>query len=357
MLAGGGTGGHIYPALAIAEAASSDEVRFIGEFGGMAERLAAHAGVAFVPLTHRHFGRNPLVLIADIKRTLLHLRWWRPDVLIGTGGYVAACAVWSGRWLKIPTLILDFNALPGRTNRRLASRVDKIGVSFEEALAYFPKEKTVLTGTPVRRAVLTAEREPARARWNIPLDAHVLVVFGGSQAAQSINRATFAALPQWLDRHENLYVIHLCGERDEPQAQRLLHETHNAQCTTRYRPMAFCHDMGDVLAAADVVLCRAGGVSIAEITARGLPAILVPYPHAMDNHQEHNARALERRGACVVLLDRDLHRIADAVSALLTDEAKLHQIADASRAQGKPDATERVLTLAQSLVIGRGTVQ
>jgi UDP-N-acetylglucosamine--N-acetylmuramyl-(pentapeptide) pyrophosphoryl-undecaprenol N-acetylglucosamine transferase len=351
LLAGGGTGGHIYPALAIAEAASLDDVLFVGEYGGMAERLVAHAGFPFQPIARRQPGRNlltPFIILGDFLRALRFVRQWKPDVVIGTGGYVSACAVWSGRRLKIPTVILDFNALPGRTNRRLAQRVDKIGISFEDAFEYFPKEKTVLTGTPVRRAVLTAQRTPSRARWNVPPDAKVLVVFGGSQAAQSINNATFAALPHWLDQHTNLHVIHLCGERDEPKAQ---DTTRNTQHARRYHPMSFCHDMGDVLAAADLVLCRAGGVSIAEITARGLPAILVPYPHAMDNHQEYNARALERHGAAVVVLDHDLsHFVTEHVGALLSDETKLRQLAEASRAQGKPDATERVLTLARSLI-------
>ena len=314
----------------------------------MAERLVARAGFPFQPIARRKPGRNlltPFIILGDFLRALRFVRQWKPDVVIGTGGYVSACAVWSGRRLKIPTIILEFNALPGRANRRLAQRVDKIGVSFEEAFDYFPKEKTVLTGAPVRRAVLTMQREPARARWNVPPDAKVLVVFGGSQAAQSINNATFAALPHWLDQHKNLHVIHLCGERDVERASRI---THHA---SRYYPMSFCHDMGDVLAAADLALCRAGGVSIAEITARGLPAILVPYPYAMDNHQEYNARALERHGAAVVVLDHELsHFVIENVGALLSDETKLRQLAEASRARGKPDATERVLALARSLI-------
>lgn len=378
LLAGGGTGGHIYPALAIAEALVGDgggEGRgeancfaptFVGEYGGMAERLVARAGFPFHPIVRRQPGRNlltPFVILGDFLRALRFVRQWKPDVIIGMGGYVSACAVWSGGRLKIPTVILEFNALPGRTNRRLARRVDRIGVSFEEAFEYFPKEKTVLTGTPVRRAVLTAQRTLARARWNVPPDAKVLVVFGGSQAAQSINNATFAALPHWLDQHQNLHVIHLCGERDEPKAKRIAQEVNESMsqrvnvigALTRYHPMSFCHDMGDVLAAADLVLCRAGGVSIAEITARGLPAILVPYPHAMDNHQEYNARALERHGAAVVVLDHDLSDfVTEGVGALLSDETQLRQLAAASRAQGKPDATAHVLTLVRSLVEGSG---
>jgi len=354
LLAGGGTGGHLYPALALAEAASSEAVLFVGEYGGMAERLVAHAGFPFQPIARRQPGRNlltPFIILGDFLRALRFVRQWQPDVVIGTGGYVTACVVWSGWRLRIPTIILDFNALPGRTNRRLAPRVDKIGVSFEEALAYFPKEKTVLTGTPVRRAILTAQREAARARWNIPPDAKVLVVFGGSQAAQSINDATFAALPHWLDQHATLHIIHLCGERDEPKAQDATRHTPHAR---RYHPMSFCHEMGDVLAAADLVLCRAGGVSIAEITARGLPAILVPYPHAADNHQEYNARALERHGAAVVVLDHALSRcVIERVDALLSDETQRRQLAAASRARGKPDATERVLALARSLRANR----
>jgi UDP-N-acetylglucosamine--N-acetylmuramyl-(pentapeptide) pyrophosphoryl-undecaprenol N-acetylglucosamine transferase len=349
LLAGGGTGGHIYPALALAESLQSDEVLFVGEREGLAEQLVTRAGFPFQPIAHRRPGRNPFILASDFLRALRSLRQWKPDVVIGTGGYVSACAVWSASWLRVPVLILDFNALPGRTNRRLAQRANKIGVSFEEAIEYFPRKKTVLTGTPVRRAVLTAQRTPARARWGIPLDAQLLVIFGGSQAAQSINDATFVALPQWLAQHDHLHVIHLCGERD------LEHAPHPTPHAPRYHPMAFCHDMGDVLAAADLVLCRAGGVSIAEITARGLPAILVPYPHAMDNHQEYNARALERHGAAVVVLDRDLNRVADAVSVLLADESRRNQLTEASRAQGKPAATERVLELARTLLTAQNS--
>jgi len=312
---------------------------------------------------HRVFG-NPLPrrwspaslfalgrLLLRVPQSAALLRRLKPDIIIGTGGYVSANLLLTASLLQIPAIIVELNAIPGRTTRWLAKRLSRIILAFAEAKQFLPEDKTVVVGVPVRRAILEANRETARRDLVIPPADQVLLVFGGSQAAHRINVALFAAVGDLLSRFPHLHVLHLCGDRDIAEAESILHQLEVSE-QKRYRPLSYCHRMETVLAAADLTVSRAGGSSIGELTARGLPAILIPYPHATDNHQTANARAVEKAGGAIIVPDVELDgkRLAKEVSTLLTDEQKRVMMARASFAYGNRHAAQEVVNIALSTV-------
>lgn len=290
-------------------------------------------------------------LATRIPRAARLIRQLKPDVIVGTGGYVSATILYAATRLRIPTVILDLNAVPGRTTRWLAPRLTRIAIAFEGARQFLPAATVVLTGVPVRKAVIEKDSQTARDSLGIGGDQKMLLVFGGSQAAHRINLATFGAVAPLLGRFDNIHVFHLCGESDLPTALDTGKSLELSQ-QDRYHPIAYCHQMENLLTAADLVVSRAGGSSIGELTARGIPAILVPYPYATDNHQEANAREVESAGGAKVLLDSDLTAEAflRETTTLLGDEGNLQQMRDASRHFGRPDAAAKVVELAESLI-------
>ncbi|NCO36596.1 MAG: UDP-N-acetylglucosamine--N-acetylmuramyl-(pentapeptide) pyrophosphoryl-undecaprenol N-acetylglucosamine transferase, partial [Armatimonadetes bacterium] len=343
LLAGGGTGGHIYPALTIAEAAASANppayIEFAGDPEGLEGELVQAAGYSLHaargnPLPRRWSLTSVLALgklALRVPQSVCLVRRLCPDVVIGTGGYVSANLLLAASLLRIPSIVLELNAIPGRTTRWLANRVTRIALAFDEARQWFPAEKTVVVGVPVRRAILDANRDEVRAQLCIPAESRVLLIFGGSQAAHRINVATFGAARGLVQRFPDLHIIHLCGDTDLGEAEeigKLLEESERH----RYRFMPYCHEMERLLAAADLTVSRSGGSSIGELTARGLPAILVPYPYATDDHQTANARAVAAGGGAVVVADSELDapRLTSEVTTLLSDDGRLAALARAS---------------------------
>jgi UDP-N-acetylglucosamine--N-acetylmuramyl-(pentapeptide) pyrophosphoryl-undecaprenol N-acetylglucosamine transferase len=348
VLAGGGTGGHIYPAVSLARALEAEHIAFMGTRDGLEAEVVPRAGFSFHAVPSRKLSRKPslqslaalAVLGWGTVKSAWMLRTLRPDVVVGTGGYVSAGVLLAAALQRIPTLIHEQNAIPGRTNRLLARFVSRIAITFPEAARYFPAEKTVLTGLPIRPEIGRADRAAAQQALGLARDRFTLLVLGGSQGARTLNRATLDALASWGDL--SLQVLHQIGKAVFAEWQPEL-----AGRPAWYRPVPYFDAIEQAYAAADLVLCRAGASTLAEITAAGLPSILVPYPYAMADHQTHNARALVDAGAALLLPNADTTgaRIAAEVRTLMSDRGvsgRLAAMSIASRALGRPEAAARL---------------
>lgn len=340
VLAGGGTGGHIFPALALAEAIRKREpeahVRFVGTARGLETRYVPTAGYALdlVPsaaVTGRGLLRGMLGLLVLARGTLRARRLLRDldaDLVIGVGGYASVPAVAAALMLRIPTALLEPNARPGRSNRLLGRYARRVFVAFEDAIPFFPAGRARLTGRPVRAMPVALGRgNGGKIR---------LIVTGGSQGARAINRAVCAALPRLADV-SGLEITHQTGAADLEECRAAY-----ADSGVRVELAAFFDDLPARLARADLVVARAGS-TVSELCQAGVASVLVPYPFAADDHQTANARELERAGACIVVPDAELGtRFETELLALLTDPARRMRMGAAALSRAKPNAAEEI---------------
>jgi UDP-N-acetylglucosamine--N-acetylmuramyl-(pentapeptide) pyrophosphoryl-undecaprenol N-acetylglucosamine transferase len=346
--------------LTVAERLSADghEVTFVGTPDGLEARLVPEAGVAFFALPARGFDRaKPLsllsavaVLISSTVRAWRLLGKLRPDVVLGFGGYVSLPVGFAAVARRIPLALHEQNSVPGMANKALSRWAGAVGVTYETSTAWLAHpERAAVTGNPVRPAVLGAQRDPSRERLGLPPDAPVLLVFGGSRGARHLNEATID-LYSSLSTMPDLHVIHATGPSDFPAAEARVGAAASASPAkvAEWRVVEYLSDMPSAIAAADVIVARAGATSIAEITALGRASVLVPYPFATDDHQTLNARAVEEAGACIMVADAALEEpaFARAVLGLLADRDRREHMARASAELGRRDAAERVEALA-----------
>jgi len=349
----------VYPALTVAEqfAAAPDEVTFVGTPDGLEARIVPAAGVRFRPLAASGFDRaRPVTLVTSSLRiaasTVRAWRWLgaeRPDAVIGFGGYVSIPVGLAAALRRVPLVLHEQNSVPGIANRVLSRFAEAVAVTYEESAPSFAHPgRVVVTGNPVRRAVLDADRDAGRRSLGLSTDAPVLLVFGGSRGARHLNSALVALRDQLL-AVPGLQIIHVAGKAEASSVSAALYQS-GGDGGGRWRVLEYLDDMGSALAACDLVVARAGATSIAEITALGVPSVLVPYPYATDDHQTKNARTLVAHGAAEVIADADLdgQRFGDAVVRLLGDAEVRATMAAASRALGRPDAASRVADLARS---------
>lgn len=346
VVAAGGTAGHVVPAIAVADElrASGAEVSFLGTRERVEAELVPAAGYEIDFLEARGIDRrNPLraaraaaEALAAVGAARRAIRARRADVVMGGGGFVAGPAGLAASLSRVPLVLTEADSHLGLANRILAGRARRVCLAFP--IAGREGERYVLTGRPVPAAVLQADRKQARERFGIPAGEHCLLVIGGSQGARSINCAAVAAFAERNGR--DFHVVHIAGRRDFEQLQaRLVPASHPG----RYTLLAYEPDLGDGLAACDLVLGRSGG-SIFELTAAGRPALLVPYPHATAGHQSTNAAWMAGAGAATVIPDEELNadRLGEEVAAVLGDEARLAAMTAASAALAMPDAARRI---------------
>lgn len=358
LVAAGGTGGHIYPALSIAAAcavaAEAGPVLFVGARGGMEEQLVPAAGFALRTIPVRGLVRKRPAealratgaLLVSCRRALGILREFAPDVVVGTGGYVAGPVGAAAVACRIPLVLQEQNAVPGVTNRLLARFAATVAVPYPEAGARFPAgTRLLVAGNPVRPEVLGIDPREARRRLALPVAGRVVLVFAGSRGS--------AAFVAWLADFGRALpdgrVLFVSGRDHLPAARRAA-----ADCP-RVTVVPYLDAMGDGLAAADVVVCRAGALTLAEIAAVGRPAILIPSPHVTHHHQEANAEAFRAAGAAEVLAESGLdgRRLAAAVSALLGDPARRAAMAAAARGLERPGGLEQVVQAIAAAAAGR----
>ncbi|NLW45544.1 MAG: undecaprenyldiphospho-muramoylpentapeptide beta-N-acetylglucosaminyltransferase [Syntrophomonadaceae bacterium] len=359
IMTGGGTGGHIYPALAIARGIMDRwpraKIIFVGTREGMEKDIVPESGFEFRTISAKGLNRSSLVKAAS-SALKVPIGFWQarniikefnPDVVVGTGGYVSYPVVLAAGIMQFKTVIHEQNALPGLANRALGKRADRIMLTFPEAAAYFPEDKTTVTGLPVRPEILTATRREAASFFALKEDRFTLVVFGGSRGAQRINRAVEGLVEQLSAN--GIQLIWITGEQHYATIQESIVSRGNID-NVRIYPYLF--NMELALAMADLAVCRAGAATLSELAVRGVPAILVPYPYAAENHQEKNARYLEKKGAALVIIDEflDQQTLAAKINELLNNKFRLLRMGQIMKNEGRPRALEDILDIIEEVV-------
>jgi UDP-N-acetylglucosamine--N-acetylmuramyl-(pentapeptide) pyrophosphoryl-undecaprenol N-acetylglucosamine transferase len=353
MIAGGGTGGHLFPGIAVAEAARRRDpttaILFVGSARGIESRIVPTSGFELAllpgaPLRGRKVAAKMSALAAlgaATVRARALVRRFAPDVVVGLGGYASAPAVVAGRSRRLPIVLLEQNAKPGMTTRLLARLADRVCVSFPDTAGTFAAGQAVVTGNPVRAFATVPAAGPARSGLTI-------AIIGGSGGAHRLNeagpdlRAALADVP-------GLAIIHQTGLAEEVAVRARYAGAPGVDVR------AFVTDMGAVYAVADLLICRAGATTIAEVAAQGVPAIFVPYPHAADDHQRANAEALVRGGAARLVRDHQATgaRLAEEVRDVVGTPGLLAEMRQRVRQFARPDAANRVLAVIDELVAGK----
>ncbi len=358
ILTGGGTGGHVYPALAVAAAAEGDEPAeflFVGTNSGLERGIVEAHGMPFVAIAAGSVrGRSPLGAASGLWQTLrgirqaqAQLRRFQPQAVLATGGFVGVPVVLAARLAGVPAVVYLPDLRPGWAVQLLSRVATAVAVSFEEVVPHVRARRVVVTGYPVRPDLFRWDRTSARRRLGLPSDEPAIVVLGGSRGARSVNDAVAAGLDQLVARAR---VIHSAGAQNvaelEARRQQLAPDAR-----ARYIVRPYLSDeLAPALAAATLVVARAGASTLGEFPAVGVPAVLVPYPYA-GAHQHRNARFLADRGAAVVVDDADARRgeLVRRVLALLEDADRLAAMAAASRSLARPNAARRLLELVGAL--------
>jgi UDP-N-acetylglucosamine--N-acetylmuramyl-(pentapeptide) pyrophosphoryl-undecaprenol N-acetylglucosamine transferase len=354
IIAGGGTGGHVIPALAIAQQLKKQlaaEILFIGTARGIETRLVPQAGF---PLELIQVGALKNVSLMTRAKTMFDLPRaiaassrmltdFDPEVVIGVGGYASGPAMVAAIRRRLPTLAFEPNVVPGFANRMIARWVSAAAVHFEETCHYFPHCR--VTGVPVRAAF-----------FDIPTKlggAPTLLVFGGSQGARAINQAMMESLPGLRAKIPGIHIIHQTGQRDYDQVLAAYQQSGISGEVHK-----FIDDMPGTFARADLLVCRSGASTVGEITAAGKPAIFVPFPAAADDHQNVNARALERVGAAIVVEESNLGAayLVETIVALISDRSRLQSMSAAARSLAHPKAVEEIAEMVARLARGEDGV-
>jgi UDP-N-acetylglucosamine--N-acetylmuramyl-(pentapeptide) pyrophosphoryl-undecaprenol N-acetylglucosamine transferase len=342
LLSGGGTGGHTYPAIAVAQELErrGHRVRFVGGKRGIEGRVVPAAGFEIDLLPGRGLQRRLTVqnvsavigAAAAVVQAIAIVRRYRPRVVVGFGGYASFPCVLAARVLRVPVVVHEQDAAPGLANRMGA----RLGARVAMSLPGTPLPNATLTGNPVRAAFTDLERAPEH-------DPALIAIFGGAQGARTINRAALDCYDLWRARTD-LAVHHVCGPRNLDSCAAELSGARRADDRLHYELVGYEEHMDALYARAAVAVCRAGAGTIAELTAAGLPSVLVPLPGAPSDHQTRNAQTLERAGAAVMLRDDecDAPRLDALVSEIVKDRARLASMSTAARGLGRTDAAERL---------------
>ena len=366
IISGGGTGGHIYPAITIARAIADiepTEFLYVGSKIGLENTLIPNEGIPFITIDVRGLERKisfrNLVTLGKTAGSLLRaeqiIHKFKPDVVIGTGGFVCGPVLLAASLSGIPTLVQEQNVIPGVTNTILSRFVKCVALGYEEAADRFKrKDILVYTGNPVRKDILTGTRDHGRALLGLDPDKFTLLVAGGSRGARSINNAMIEVHRYFRDSRD-IQILHVTGDHEY---DRVVGQLEGIDGKGRYGEgshiIPYLHHMPEALAAADLAVYRAGAVGLAELTVRGLPAILIPYPYAAEDHQRYNAQALVMCGAAKMILDKMLtgRELLEEIVHLKNDPEALKRMARASKSKGRPQAAHDIAELALSIAKG-----
>ncbi len=359
LIAAGGTGGHISPGLAVAEKWSAEmgEVLFIGGRGKVEKELITGSGyelhkISASPIP-RSFSRNLFYgLAGNIKaffESLKILRAFSPDIVLGTGGYVSGMPVLAASLMGIPTVIHEQNSYPGLANRMLSCRADGIAVSYESSDRHFPdksQDKIYHTGNPIRSSLTQIQRGEARAKLSVDSEAFMVVVMGGSQGSRKINQIITRAYRK-LTSFEGFFAYHITGASNYQKVIDLAEKQLDQDKLDKIEFTSFCEHISYPLSAADLFIGRAGATTLAEITACGLPAVLIPYPHAAAGHQRKNADVLAQAGAAEMLKEDDLssEKLNRMVVSLYKSPERLEKMRKASFELSQPEAGRKLYEL------------
>lgn len=358
VVSGGGTGGHIYPALALIREIQKEnkeaEFLYIGTEKGLEEKLVPRENIPFKSIHITGFKRK---LSFDNMKTIYRfikgvsdskkmLKEFKADVVIGTGGYVCGPVVYAAAKLGIPTIIHEQNSVPGLTNKFLSRYVNKIAICFDEAKNFFPNEKVVFTGNPRASEVLGQDGVKGRLSVGLKTGEPAVLIFGGSRGARPINEAVIKSLSEFGSKpYQILYIT------GDVHYNEVLKEVELVGNPANVVIKPFVHNMPEVLAGIDLTVSRAGATTLAELTSLGIPSILIPSPYVTNNHQEKNARSLSDRGAAKLLLEKELtsKKLVEEIDRILMDEKQLMSMKKSAKELGIQDAAQRLYNVMEEL--------
>ncbi len=359
LVSGGGTGGHIYPAIAFIKEVKKHqpdaEFLYIGTERGLEKSIVERERIPFKSIEITGFKRklsfeNIKTIMRFLKGTSLskkYIKEFKPDVVLGTGGYVCGPVVYAAAKLNIPTIIHEQNSVPGLTNKFLSKYVDKVALCFDEAGQYFPKEKTVLTGNPRASEVIGNDGNKGKISVGLDPKKKVVLIVGGSRGAKPINDAFMEVLPKVSEK--NYQVLYVTGD---VHFENVLKEVNKVGNPDNVIIKPFLHNMPEVLAGVDLIVARAGATTLAEITALGIPSILIPSPYVTNNHQEKNARSLGDNGAAIVRLEKEMNGsiLLQDIDNVLLNEETLERMKQASTQLGIPTAANKLYEVMEQLI-------
>ncbi|TNF54754.1 undecaprenyldiphospho-muramoylpentapeptide beta-N-acetylglucosaminyltransferase [bacterium] len=362
-IAGGGTGGHIFPGIAVARELQKEigdvSVLFIGTSEGIEATVIPREGFeikfirseGLVGRSVYESTRSVVKLPLSVNDSWRILKQFNPDVVLGVGGYCSGPVLFSAFLMKKPTIIHEQNTVPGLTNKMLGKLVNLVAVTYYESLHFFPKNKTFLTGNPVREEILEGDRKRGYRIFGLDEGLFTIFVFGGSSGAHKINKALSESLVYLKDFRDHVQFLHQTGEKDFD----FVREFYHAQ-GFRGTVIPFTHDMGDAYAVADLVISRAGATTLAELTACGKPAILIPYPFAAGDHQRANAEKLWDLGAAQMILDHELNgmSLSQMIKQIFEHPDIMAEMEKVSKTIGKSDAGKRIVELIMRLGKAKG---
>ncbi len=361
FVTGGGTGGHIYPALAVADelSAGGSKVYYVGNKRNMEFELATKKGYKFLHVSIKGMprGLNPkffiwgMKLVKAIIRSIRYIKKYKPDAVFATGGYVSAPMIFACILTKTPYMMHDCDAMPGLVTKKLSKRAKYVSLAFEKAKRYIPNKHTVVTGNPIREEFETMTKAQAALNMGLSPNKLTLCIMGGSQGAKSINNTAIELLKEF-SQERNMQVIFQTGKKnydDVIERVRQIYPTFEQDRGLIIKP--YFMDMISVLKSSDIVVSRAGSLSISEICASGAAPILIPYPYAAANHQRINAKYLLEMGACIYIEDKELdpNRLREAVVSLVENPVKMNYIKQNSSHLAKLDAAKHIAELIRSI--------
>lgn len=365
ILSGGGTGGHIYPAVSIAKEILNNhkdaEIIFVGTEKGLESKIIPNEGFELKKIKVRGFERRlsfaNLIALKEVAASFFDVKKiikdFKPDIVIGTGGYVCGSLLITAALMHIPTLIHEQNAFPGVTNKLLSRFVDKVALNFEEAKKYFANQsKLFVTGNPIRNEMLNISKPEGLKAFGFSADFPLVFVVGGSRGAKRINECITPIVMQCI-QSKSFQLLHMTGETQYGNVVRAYEEKGIPLDTKYLKVVPYLHNIPYALAASDLIISRCGASTLSEITLLGKPAVLIPFPYATDNHQEYNARALEKNGAAIVIIEKELNEsiLSQTVLELLSHPEQLKEMGDKSRALGKSSAASEIVKAALALTI------
>ncbi len=352
LLSGGGTGGHVYPAIAIANKIKEEnpeaEIIFVGTEKGIESEIVPKYGYELKTVTVQGFKRKidfdnvkrVFKLFKGLEQSRKLVKKFKPDVVIGTGGYVSGPVLFNSAMNKVPTIVHEQNSFPGVTNKILSKMVTKVLTSFEDSHVRFPKEsrnKLVLTGNPVRKEILVSKKNISRRKLGIQEDKKMILCYGGSGGSRKINDSMKLVIRNLVN--EDVAFIYATGKNFY---ESFINDISDLELKPYQKVVPYLEDMATALAACDVVIGSAGAISLAEITALGKPSIIIPKAYTAENHQEYNAKSIESKGAGIAILEKDLtpEKLNETVFKLLGNRELLIDMSNASKEIGKPEAID-----------------
>lgn len=363
LISGGGTGGHIYPALAIAKEIKrkdrNADILYVGTKKGMESELVPKEGFRFETIRvegmPRKLNKDSFIALIELFNGLRDsnkiLKKFKPDIVIGTGGYVSGPIVYRAKKNNIPAIIHEQNAFPGITNKILARYVDKVAITFEESIKYFKHtENIVLTGNPIRREILEMDKKEAYRKLDIDDKIPFVLSFGGSGGQKKLNTAIIDMIEDIGD-NMSMQLIHITGKNRYDDFMSEI-KKRNLQLNDNIRILPYLYDMAQALNIADIVISSSGAITLAEISAIGIPSILIPKAYTAENHQEYNARAFEDKNAAIVILEKELTGkiLARAIEDLIGDKKRLQDMSCNSKKLGNIYATEKIVDVIYGLI-------